>query len=162
MITDIAALLGALSGQGARFILVGGAAAVAHGSARLTQDVDVVYARDADDLRRIVAALAPFKPYPRGAPPGLPFQWDERTLGNGLNFTLQTEIGAIDLFGEIVGGGGYSDLLPHSVEIAVYGATCLLLSLEKLIAVKRAAGRPKDFEVIAELEAILERRRGGA
>lgn len=159
MITDIAALLRALSGEGARFIVVGGAAAVAHGSARLTQDVDVVYARDADNLRRVVAALAPFKPYPRGAPPGLPFQWDERTLGNGLNFTLQTEIGAIDLFGEIVGGGGYADLLPHSGEIVVYGASCRLLSLEKLIAVKRAAGRPKDFEAIAELEAILERQR---
>jgi predicted nucleotidyltransferase len=161
VITDIAAILRALTGQGARFILVGGAAAVGHGSARLTQDVDVVYARDADDIRRIVAALAPFKPYPRGAPPGLPFQWDERTLRNGLNFTLQTEIGAIDLLGEIAGGGGYADLVTHSFEIVVYGVACRMLSLEKLIAVKRAAGRPKDFEVIAELEAILARQRGG-
>jgi predicted nucleotidyltransferase len=161
VITDIAALLQALARDGVRFILVGGAAAVAHGSARLTQDVDVVYARDADNIRRVVAALAPTKPYPRGAPPGLPFQWDERTVANGLNFTLQTDLGAIDLFGEIVGGGGYEQLLPHSFEITVFGARCRLLDLEKLIAVKRAAGRPKDYEAIAELEAILERSRRG-
>ena len=161
MITDIAGLLQSLAHNDARFILVGGAAAVAHGSARLTQDVDVVYARDPDNIRRVVAALEPTKPYPRGAPPGLPFRWDERTVANGLNFTLQTDLGAIDLFGEIVGGGGYEQLLPHSFEIAVFGVRCRLLDLEKLIEVKRAAGRPKDYEAIAELEAILERSRRG-
>lgn len=160
MITDIPGLLRALSEKEVRFILVGGMAAVAHGSARLTQDVDVVYARGEEDLRRLAAALAAFRPYPRGAPPGLPFQWDERTLRNGLNFTLQTTIGAIDLLGEIAGGGGYGDLLPHSSEIELFGIRCRLLSLEKLIEVKRAAGRPKDYEVLAELEAILERRGG--
>lgn len=158
--TDFAALLRVLAEHEVRFILVGGAAAVAHGSARLTQDLDVVYARDRENLSRIVAALSGSRPYPRGAPPGLPFQWDERTLANGLNFTLQTEFGAIDLLGEIVGGGGYDELLPRSIEITAFGARCRLLDLEKLIEVKRAAGRPKDYEVIAELEAILSRTSG--
>src|SRR5262249_55939583 len=69
-----------------RFVIVGGAAAVAHGSARLTQDLDVVYARDPANLARIVEALEPHRPYLRGAPPGLPFIFDARTLANGLNF----------------------------------------------------------------------------
>ncbi len=157
--TDVGALLRALAAEGVRFILVGGAAAVAHGSARLTQDVDVVYARDPENLGRLVSALSPTHPYLRGAPPGLPFIWDERTVRNGLNFTLQTSLGALDLLGEIVGGGGYDELLPHSFEIELFGIRCRLLDLETLIAVKRAAGRPKDLEAIAELEVIRDRTR---
>ena len=155
---DFKAVLAALQAAGVRFILVGGAAATAHGSARLTQDLDLVYARDLDNLTRLAGALAPFNPYLRGAPAGLPFVWDERTLGNGLNFTLTTTLGDLDLLGEITGGGGYTDLVPHCVELSLFGIHCLCLDLPKLIAVKRAAGRPKDFEAIAELEAILEER----
>src|SRR5438067_6380480 len=63
-----------------RFIVVGAGAAIAHGSARATYDVDVVYARDMENIRTLVACLQPYRPYLRGAPPGLPFRWDERTL----------------------------------------------------------------------------------
>jgi hypothetical protein len=65
-------------------------------------------------------------------------------------------VGDIDLLGEITGGGGYEALLPYTSEVRVFGFTCRCLNLDKLIEVKRAAGRPKDFEAIAELEAILE------
>ncbi len=74
----------------------------------------------------------------------------------GLNFTLQTVLGALDLLGEIVGGGRYADLLPHTIEVEVFGVRCRCLGLVALIRAKRAAGRPKDLEAIAELEAILE------
>ena len=154
--TDLRALLGILTEAGVRFILVGGVAAVAHGATRLTQDIDVVYARDMDNLGRIVRALASHHPYLRGAPPGLPFLWDERTLLHGLNFPLETELGDLDLLGEIVGGGNYEALLPHAIELELFGHRCLCLGLAKLIAVKRAAGRPKDFEAIAELESLWE------
>jgi hypothetical protein len=157
--TDFRALLLALTQARVKFILVGGAAATAHGSTRLTLDLDVVYARDAENLRRAVSALAPHHPYLRGAPPGLPFPWDEKTLAQGLNFTLTTDLGDIDLLGEIVGGGRYEDLLEHCIEIDLFGARVLCLGLEKLIAVKRAAGRPRDLEAIAELVAILEATR---
>jgi hypothetical protein len=153
--TDFRALLAVLSNAGVKFIVIGGAAATAHGATRLTQDIDVVYARDNDNIRRLVSALAPHQPYLRGAPPGLPFLWDEKTLTNGLNFTLTTELGDLDLLGEVVGGGGFEQLLPESVELTIFGRACLCLGLPKLIAVKRAAGRPKDFEAIAELELIL-------
>jgi predicted nucleotidyltransferase len=156
--TDFGQLISLLVEARVEFIIVGGAAATAHGSARLTEDLDIVYRRTPQNVTRLVGALAPYQPYPRGAPPGLPFQWDERTIWNGLNFTLITSLGAVDLLGEITGGGGFEDLLPHSVVLHLFGVECLCLGLERLIQVKRAAGRPKDFEAIAELEAILEER----
>lgn len=137
-------------------MLVGGVAATLHGSARLTQDVDVVYSRDPDNLARIGSALAPLRPYLRGAPPGLPFTLDERTLAAGLNFTLTTSAGDIDLLGEIPGAGTYDAMLPHTVEVDLFGARCRCLDLPTLIRAKIAAGRPKDLEVLAELRAILE------
>jgi hypothetical protein len=154
--TDFAKLLGALAGASVNFIIVGGAAATAHGATRLTQDVDIVYARDRENVKRLVQALAPHNPYLRGVPPGLPFVLDETTILHGLNFTLVTALGDLDLLGEIVGGGGYEALLPHTIELEVFGTRCLCLGLEKLVEVKRAAGRPKDYEAVAELEVILE------
>lgn len=158
--TDFEALLGALVNGVVEFIIVGGVAATVHGSARLTQDVDVVYARTDDNLARLVESLAPFDPYLRGAPEGLPFDWSAATLRRGLNFTLTTSLGDIDLLGEITGGGGYQDLRPHSFEVDLFGHRCSCLELPWLIRTKRAAGRPRDLETIAELEALNEERGG--
>ena len=147
-----------------RFILVGGVAARIHGATRLTEDLDLVYARDPENLERLAAALAGLEPYPRGAPPGLPFQWDVRTLGMGLNFALRTTLGDIDLLRGIAGGGTHRDLLVHTVVVELYGISCRCLDLPTWIRVKRAAGRARDLEAVAELEAILEeqRRAGGS
>lgn len=154
--TDLARLLSVMMGEGVDLILVGGIAATAHGSCRLTQDIDVVYRRSAENYARLEKALSPYAPYLRGAPPGLPFRFDARTLAAGLNFTLTTRLGDVDLLGEIVGGGGYDDLIGHTVPIEVFGLTVACLDLPTLIRVKRAAGRPKDLEVIAELEVLAE------
>jgi hypothetical protein len=144
------------------FVVVGGVAATAHGSARVTYDLDLVYSRERGNLERLAAALAPYSPYLRGAPPGLPFRWDAETLERGLNFTLTTDLGPLDLLGEITGGGRYEDLLPDTVEVELLGVRCRCLGLRRLIEVKRAAGRPKDFEAIAELEAILDESSPGS
>ena len=157
--TDFPALLRTLADTNVECIVVGGAAATAHGSGRLTLDLDVVYRRTADNMVRVVQSLAGHRPYLRGAPSGLPFRWDVETLSRGLNFTLVTDVGSIDLLGEIAGGGGYEALLPYAEILAVFGVECRCLSLERLIHVKRAAGRIRDLEVIAELEAIAEERR---
>ena len=74
----------------------------------------------------------------------------------GLNFTLETGIGPLDLLGEVTGGGGYEDLLGHTIEVEVFGVQCRCLDLPMLIQTKRAAGRPRDLEAIAELEVIRE------
>lgn len=154
--TDFKGLLKALGSGDVEYILVGGVAAAAHGSARLTQDVDVVYARTPVNLARLVAVLAPYAPYLRGAPSGLPFRWSVETLRNGLNFTLTTTLGEIDLLGEIAGSGNYENLLQDSIMLRIFGIDCRCVTLRRLILLKRAAGRPRDFDAIAELEAILE------
>jgi len=156
--TDFASLIRLLSKHNVEFIIVGGAAATAHGSARLTQDLDIVYRRTPSNMSRLVECLAPYSPYLRGAPPGLPFRFDVETMRGGLNFTLTTILGAIDLLGEITAGGDYEDLLPHTIQLKLFGVTCSCLGLRRLIEVKRAAGRPKDLEAIAELESLLEEK----
>jgi hypothetical protein len=157
MVTDFEKALATLAGSGVEFIVIGGVAGALHGSAFMTQDLDVVYARNRENIRRLAAALQPHQPYLRGAPEGLPFHWDERTIRNGLNFTLTTSFGDLDLIGEATGGGGYEDLLPHSREVSGFGARFRLLNLDKLIVLKRAVGRPRDLAVVAELQGILEK-----
>jgi len=95
-------LLPALVRGEVEFILIGGVAAVVHGSARVTYDVDICYARTPTNIARLVPALLSHHPYLRGAPPGLPFTWDEGTLRHGLNFTLTTDLGDLDLMGEAI------------------------------------------------------------
>ncbi len=158
--TDFETLIRLLVMHNIDFIIIGGAAATTHGSARLTEDLDVVYGRTPENIARLATCLAPYKPYLRGAPPGLPFRLDAATIQRGLNFTLTTELGDLDLFGEIPEGGRYEALVHHTITITVFGSTCRCLGLRRLIEVKRAAGRPRDLEVVAELEALLEEREG--
>ena len=156
--TDFRALLSTLSDSRVEFIVIGGVAAAAHGIARVTYDLDIVYRRTPKNIRRLAAAVEPLHPYLRGAPPGLPFQWDERTIENGLNFTLITNFGALDILGEITGGGDYDALLPYAEKFDLFGIECRCLGLQRLIDVKSAAGRPKDFEAIAELKALQQEK----
>lgn len=158
--TDFGGLFRALAGSDVRFVLVGGVAATLHGSARLTQDVDIVYARDPENLARLARALAPLQPYLRGVPPGLPFRLDEQTLAAGLNFTLATSAGDIDLLGEIAGVGTYDSLIHRTIEVELFGVRCRCIDLPTLIAAKVASGRPKDLEALAELRALLQERGG--
>ena len=156
--TDFEAIIRVFSESGVECVIVGGLAATIHGSSRLTLDVDLVYSRTPANIERLVSALRPYSPYLRGAPPGLPFVWNEATVERGLNFTLTTAIGDIDLLGEIAGGGDYEALVSHSASVDIFGYRCRCVDLPGLIRVKRAAGRPKDLDVLAELEALLEER----
>ncbi len=142
-----------------KYVLVGGMAAVAQGSSYMTADIDLCYARDDDNLERLAQALAPFHPALRGAPPGLPFRLDAPTLRAGLNFTLSTDMGDLDVFGEIAGLGSYDRVIEFSEVLDVYGTPCHVMTLEGLIVAKKAAGRPKDLRLIPELQALLEIRK---
>jgi hypothetical protein len=154
-VTDYRQALEVLRNGKVRFIVIGGVAATAHGSTQLTNDLDVVYARDAADISRLAAALSTHHPYLRGVPPGLPFRFDERTIERGLNFTLDTDFGPLDLLGEATGGGTFVALEPHTITLDLFGGPCLCVDLPTLIRLKRAAGRPKDILALAELEALL-------
>jgi predicted nucleotidyltransferase len=155
-VIDFKRLLAALIHRRVEFVVVGGVAATLHGSARLTLDLDIVYARSKENIRRMVNALAPLAPYLRGAPRGLPFHLDAETVRSDLNFTLTTDAGPLDLLGEIAGGFNYEILRKRSMAVELFGMRCRVITLEALIESKIAAGRPKDLEVIAELEAIRE------
>jgi hypothetical protein len=159
---DFEALLRLLLDHRVEFIVIGGVAATLHGSARATFDLDIIYSRSHENIRRLVEALDSVHPYLRGAPPGLPFRFDTPTVERGLNFTLDTSLGPLDVLGEVAGGGRFEDLLARAETVRLFGFDCLCVSLEGLIALKRAAGRPKDNEVLAELEWLLERRPGAS
>lgn len=154
--TNFRRLLAALVDGEVDFIVIGGMAAVAHGSSHVTVDLDVVYERSEFNIRRLADALAPLNPYLRGAPPELPFCLDAATISAGLNFPLRTTAGDLDLMGEASGSGSYPNLVGETVERVVFGYRCRFVNLPTLIRLKRAAGRPKDLERIAELEALRE------
>ncbi|EMJ99153.1 hypothetical protein AB3N61_11755 [Leptospira sp. WS58.C1] len=137
------------------YILIGGLAATAFGSSRLTTDIDLIYSRSSENRKKISEMFSSLHPYLRGAPPNLPFQFDERTLSSGLNFTLSTDLGDIDLLAEVP-GGNYESLKNDTIDLEIFGQKCKCIGLRKLIELKKASGRPKDFEAIAELQAILE------
>jgi hypothetical protein len=103
----------------------------------------VVYDRSAANVERLAAALRPYEPYLRGAPPGRPFTFDASTINRGLNFTLSTTLGDIDLLGEVAGGGPLAQLVHYAEPVELEGRRCLVVGLEKLIALKRAAGRAR-------------------
>jgi hypothetical protein len=91
----------------------------------VTFDTDVVYDRRKANLERVARFLKPYQPYLRSAPPSLPFTLDMATLRNGLNFTLTTKLGDLDLLGEVVCRGGYCDLLPHPLIVEACDVRCI-------------------------------------
>jgi len=145
-----------LSENKVNFVIIGVYAAVVQGSALMTQDLDICYERTPENLRRISAALRPYHPQLRGAPKGLPFILDESTLARGMNFTLETDLGDIDLIGELRDLGQFREISRDAICLPLFGTSCLVASLDTIIRSKRAAGRPKDVSSLPELEALLE------
>ena len=156
MDSDLDDILDRLHQARVDFIIVGGVAANLHGSARITVDLDVMYRHDDANIARLVKALAPLAPYLRGAPPGLPFKFDKPTVKAGLNFTLTTSAGPLDLLGEMTGVGRYEDAVQHASPMKITKQVSLVIDLDWLIRAKRAAGKPKDLEVLAELEILRD------
>ncbi|HEV2348700.1 MAG TPA: hypothetical protein VG028_02530 [Terriglobia bacterium] len=141
---------------GVNFVVIGGVAISAHGSAHVTFDLDICYDRSPENILRLVDGLKPCHPRLRGAPAELPFLFDSETIRRGLNFTLTTDPADINLLSEVAGIGHYKEALARSTTLELFGRPCHVLSLEGLIAAKRAAGRPRDLAVLPELEALHE------
>lgn len=148
--------LNSLIANSVEFVIVGGVAIIAHGVPYATFDLDFCYSRTSENLRKIVLALVSFNPRLRGFPTDLPFIWDERTLQNGTNFALQTDIGDIDLLGEVAGVGSYLEVFANSMTLKLFDNDVRVLSLEDLIKAKKAAGRPKDLFILPQLETLQE------
>jgi predicted nucleotidyltransferase len=146
----------ALFEGGVNFVVIGGVAVSAHGSAHVTFDLDICYARSQKNIQCLVNALKPYHPRLRGAPEDLPFRFDSETIRRGLNFTFTTDLGDLDILGEVKGIGQYKEALAHSRNVELFGREFRVLSLGGLIAAKRASARPRDLAIIPELEALLE------
>lgn len=156
-------ILRRLTDAGVRFILVGGLAAQAHGSTSLTNDLDICHARDHDNLRRLAAVLTEVVAVRRGLPVDAPVMppLDIRTLHAGSLFTLSTRFGDFDLLADPDPGFNFDRLLPAAVPATTAGVRVLAAGLDDLMAMKRAAGRPKDrveLEILGALREELDRR----
>jgi predicted nucleotidyltransferase len=157
-VIELEPALRSLTENEVEFVVVGGVAISAHGSAYITQDLDLCYDRAISNLRKLARALEVFHPRLRDLEEGLPFIWENVTLRNGTNFTLITDIGSIDLLGEVKGVGTYSDLIENAITVTLWRMPIKIISLDELIVSKQAAGPTKDLLVLPELEALREIR----
>jgi hypothetical protein len=147
-------LLQLLSENGVEFVVIGGVAAVAHGSARVTYDLDICAPLDHENAIRIVRAVSDLNPRFRMRP-DLPVVTPDNPNLRGLkNLYLRTALGPLDVLGEVSGVGPYSAVAAESTEMEFEGVKCRVLDLDALIRAKTAAGREKDRMAIPELEMI--------
>ena len=139
-------------------VIIGGVASTLYGSTILTNDLDVCYARNTTNLEKLATALQSVNAKLRNASPELPFLLDADTLRQGLNFTFTTNVGSLDLLGEVRGVGFYQDVVAEAITYELFGYLFPVIELKKLITAKRSAGRAKDLIAVVELEALLEQQ----
>ncbi len=154
-------LLRRLVEGGVDFVVIGGVAAVAHGSVSFTQDLDISYAGDDENLQRLGRVLVTLGARLRGVTDDVPFIPDGRTLRRTRVLTLDTPLGPLDLLAQPDGAPLYAQLRDRAVVEELAGVLVPVASVDDLIAMKKAAGRPKDLVAVEELEAIrrLQRER---
>ncbi len=157
---DAPAILRRLTTGHVEFVVIGGMAIIAHGSAYITKDLDICYERTTQNIAALATALAPLHPYLRGVPPGLPFSFDAPTIQSGLNFTLATDAGDLDVLGHVDGVGDYRAASAQAVVKPLYGLSIRVLNIDALIASKQAAGRTKDKLHLLELEELKKMQQG--
>jgi hypothetical protein len=156
---DPVALIAALADARVDFVLIGGVAGGSYGSTFGTFDVDVAYARDSENLERLAIVLGSLGATLRGVPPNLPFVPDAKTLANGANFTFRTRLGSLDILADPVGAPPYRDLKAAGTKITVSEMEIIVASLDHLIAMKEAAGRPKDLLMATEYRVLSDELR---
>ena len=147
-----------LSGANIRYVVIGGVAMHLHGASNLTFDMDISFARDRENTVMLATTLSAHRARPRGFPADLPFVIDAQTFRNSTNLTLDTDWGAFDLLAEPDGVDGFAGLWERAVTMQVEEMRVRVASIPDLIAMKRAADRPKDREHIMQLEALSRLR----
>lgn len=158
---DLARLLEVLDRHKVAYVLIGGLAAVYHGSPFPTEDADITPKADQANLARLAAALSELEARIRtdSEPDGLPFNFDAESLAAIETLNLTTIAGDLDLAFTPAGTSGYDDLLRDASPAELYGATVQIASLADVIRSKQAANRAKDQRVLPTLREILARRR---
>jgi hypothetical protein len=154
-------ILATLDRHGVRYVLIGGLAAVLHGSAHVTTDADVVPEEAVRNLERLSAALQELDARIRvaGEPDGVPFDHSAESLARVRMWNLQTSEGDLDIVFEPSGTRGYEDLSRDVVHMSVHGVDVPVASLADVIRSKEAAGRARDRAVLPGLRELLARQR---
>lgn len=158
---DPLAILATLFRHRVRFVVIGGFAAQIQGSPSLTADLDVCPAWDRANLRALAHALDEMGARRRGPGPDLPVPLDAGALAGGDWFTLGTRFGNLDLLGRPTPDTNFETLERTAERFDLDGLPVLVASVDDLIRLKRAAGRPKDLievEVLGALRDELDRR----
>lgn len=157
-------LFGCLDRHGVEYVLIGGLAAVLHGSPLPTVDADICPSGDYDNLRRLAGALEDLDARVRtpDTAEGVRFPRDAKFLSGVTLLNLVTRAGDLDLTFTPAGTAGYADLAARSGSVLVHGVSVPVASLEDVIRSKEAANRPKDLRALPTLRQLLEeiRRRG--
>jgi predicted nucleotidyltransferase len=161
MNTSPLALLGRLADAAVDFVVIGGIAVVAHGHIRTTRDLDITYSTHQPNLDALGRVLVELDARLRGVTEVVPFMPDGRTLRGAELLTLETSEGALDLLAAPPGAPPYDALKGRAESIEVEGSVVLVASIDDLVAMKRATGRPRDLEDIEALEAIRGLRADG-
>lgn len=154
---DLQKLLQRLIDADIGFVLVGGYAAMLHGSSLLTRDLDVCTVLSADTIARLRVAFQDVHPRHRLSMPQQSFL-DAPESGVDLNnLYLKTDLGTLDLLGHITGVGDYARVAARAVDIELFGQRVRAIGLDDLIAAKEALGRDKDLIAAKELRAVREK-----
>ena len=148
-----------LDTQGCQFVIVGGFGAVSLGSSLVTRDVDVACDLGPDNLHRVWKALDGLHPVHRMTPERHPFTREQAARDDWNNLYLATDLGQLDLLGEVKGIGGFKQCLANSEPIPISNTRIRVLTLDAMITAKRAMGRPRDLHTVLELEVIREQRK---
>jgi hypothetical protein len=156
---DPAPILTALYQHEVDFVVIGGLAGLARGSRYPTDDTEVAYARAMENLERLATALRELEASLRGAPPDVPIVLDANTLAHGANFTFDTKFGPLDILGDPAGAPKYEALRQDGVGTTLFGVRVRVASLDHLIAMKEAAGRPRDLIAASEYRVISDELR---
>jgi hypothetical protein len=153
---DPVPLIEALERGDVDFVVIGGVAGGSYGSAYSTGDLDIAYARDRENLERLADVLVGLDASLRGAPEGIPFLLDAKTLENGANFTFLTRYGALDILSDLAGAPRYAELKSSATLARIGEFQVRVASLDHLIAMKEAAGRPKDKLMATEYRVLSD------
>lgn len=154
-------ILGLLTAHGVDFVVIGGIAAVLHGSARNTQDLDICVARDDANLTVLGRALVELNARLRRVADDAPFVPDAAMLRRVQTLTTETVAGHFDVLANPDGSPPYERLRRNAERYDLGAFAVLVASIDDLIAMKRAAGREKDIADIGELQAIARLRAQG-